>query len=141
MPSEAVVPHAVGHDGFRWHARAFCHSRKAFRDFVFARVLEVQVGEATSVRPEDDAAWTNTLSLVLVPNPSLSASRRKVVELDYAMVGGETVLETREAMLYYALQRLGLSRDGELRPEAQQIALKNIADVRAVIERLAKSYD
>jgi hypothetical protein len=136
-----LSPHGVGHDGFRWHARAFCHSRKAFRDFVFARVLDVQPGETTFVRPEDDLAWTNTLPLVLVPNPGLSASRRKVVELDYAMVGGEAVLETREAMLYYALQRLGLSRDWNVRPEAQQIALKNIADVRAVIERLAKSYD
>ena len=57
------------------------------------------------------------------------------------MVGGEAVLETREAMLYYALQRLGLSRDGDLRPEAQQIALKNVAEVRSVVERLAKSYD
>jgi len=51
------------------------------------------------------------------------------------------VLETREAMLYYALQRLGLSRDEELRPVAQQISLKNKAEVHAVIERLSKSYD
>lgn len=136
-----ISPHGVGHDGFRWHARAFCHARKAFRDFVFARVLEVQSGGPTSVRPEDDEAWTNTLPLVLVPNPGLSASKRKVVELDYAMVGGEAVLETREAMLYYALQRLGLSRNGDLRSEAQQIALKNVAEVRSVVERLAKSYD
>ena len=44
-------------------------------------------------------------------------------------------------MLYYTQQRLGLSRDGKLRPEAQQNALKNVAKVRAVVERLAKSYD
>jgi hypothetical protein len=44
-------------------------------------------------------------------------------------------------MLYYVLQRLGLSRDGELRPEARQIRLKNDAEVKAILEGLAKSYD
>ena len=136
-----LAPHGVGHDGFRWHARAFCHTRKAFRDFVLARVLDVRPSERPAAEPADDQSWTDTVRLVLVPSPGLSASKRKVVELDYAMVGGQAVLETREAMLYYALQRLGLSRDGELRPEAQQVSLKNLAEIRAVVERLAKSYD
>jgi hypothetical protein len=136
-----LSPHGVGHDGFRWHARAYCHTRQAFRDFVLARVLDARPSDRPAADPADDQAWTNTVQLVLVPSTGLSSSKRKVVELDYAMVGGQAVLETREAMLYYALQRLGLSRDGELRPEAQQISLKNMAEVRAVLERLSKSYD
>lgn len=27
-------PHAFGHDGCRWHLRAWCHDREDFRDFV-----------------------------------------------------------------------------------------------------------
>lgn len=57
------------------------------------------------------------------------------------MTEGQVVLETRQAMLYYVLQRLGLSRDGELRPEAQQIQLKNASEVKAILEGLAKNYD
>ena len=72
---------------------------------------------------------------------SLSASKKKVVELDYGMTNGQVILETRQAMLYYVLQRLGLSRDGEVRPEAQQIQLKNASEVKAILEGLAKSYD
>jgi hypothetical protein len=79
--------------------------------------------------------------LVITPNPGLSTSKRKVVELDYGMVGGRVTLECRQAMLYYSLQRLGLSRDGEMRPEAQQIALENADEVREILEGLAKSYD
>lgn len=135
-----ISPHALGHDGFRWHARAYCHARGAFRDFVFARTLDVRDGHPTSIRSEDDAAWQSTVKLVLVPNVGLSASKRKVVELDYAMTESQVVLETRQAMLYYVLQRLGLSRDGELRPEAQQIQLKNASEVKAILEGLAKSY-
>src|SRR6266498_672883 len=37
-----LSPHAIGYDGFRWHARAFCHEHEDFRDFVFARMLKVQ---------------------------------------------------------------------------------------------------
>lgn len=136
-----ISPHALGHDGFRWHARAYCHSRGAFRDFVFARVLEARDGGPTTVRSEDDAAWQSSVKLILVPSAGLSASKRRVVELDYAMTESQVVLETRQAMLYYVLQRLGLSRDGELRPEAQQIQLKNASEVKAILESLAKSYD
>lgn len=136
-----VSPHALGHDGSRWHVRAYCHRRCAFRDFVFARALEVQEAGPTSVTPESDEAWHSTVSLVLVPNPGLGISSRKVVELDYAMTGGQVVLETRKAMLYYVLQRLGLSWDGELRSETQQIKLKNASEVKAILAGLAKSYD
>lgn len=136
-----VSPHALGHDGFRWHVRAFCHARGAFRDFVFARALEVREAGPTTVQSENDVAWHTPVDLILEPNAGLSASKRKVVELDYAMTNGQVTLETRQAMLYYVLQRLGLSRDGEVRPEAQQIQLKNASDVKAILEGLAKSYD
>lgn len=136
-----VSPHALGHDGFRWHLRAFCHARKAFRDFVFARVLEVKPGRDSDVDAASDVAWSTMLPLILIPNPKLSASKRRVVELDYAMVDGRVTLQVRQAMLYYSLQRLGLSRDGELRPEAQQIALENSTEVQQVLEGLAKNYD
>lgn len=136
-----VSPHAIGHDGFRWHARAFCETRRTFRDFVFARVLEVKPGRDSAIDPAADVAWTSTTPLVITPNPGLSTSKRKVVELDYGMEGGRITLECRQAMLYYSLQRLGLSRDGQLRPEAQQIALENAEEVRKILEGLARSYD
>lgn len=136
-----ISPHGLGHDGFRWHVRAFCHNRGAFRDFVFARMLEIRACEAHQQVAQEDTAWYSKVKLILVPSSGLSQSKRKVVELDYAMSGGQVVLETRKAMLYYVLQRLGLSRDGELRPEAQQIQLKNVAEVKAILEGLAKSYD
>jgi hypothetical protein len=95
----------------------------------------------TTVQSEEDVAWHTPVKLVLEPSAGLSASKRRVVELDYAMTNGQVTLQTRQAMLYYVLQRLGLSRDGEVRPEAQQIRLKNASEVKAILEGLAKSYD
>jgi len=136
-----ISPHGLGHDGFRWHVRAFCHSRGAFRDFVFARMLEIRACEDHQKVEQKDIAWHSKVKLVLLPNSGLSQSKRMVVELDYAMSGGQVVLETRQAMLYYVLQRLGLSKDGELRPEAQQIQLKNVDEVKTILEGMAKNYD
>jgi hypothetical protein len=136
-----VSPHALGHDGFRWHVRAFCHVRGAFRDFVFARALEVRDSGSTYIQSDNDSAWNTMASLVLEPRFDLNASKKRVVELDYAMTNGQVILETRQAMLFYVLQRLGLSRDGEVRAEAQQIQLKNASEIKAILEGLAKSYE
>ena len=57
------------------------------------------------------------------------------------MVEDCVTLQLRQAMLYYSLQRLGLSRDGEVRPEAQQIALKDSKKVQQALEGLTKNYD
>ena len=66
----------------------------------------------------------------VVPNRKLSKSKRKVIELDYGMTDGEVEMHCRQAVLYYLLQRLGLNFDSGIKPEAQQIALKNLEEVR-----------
>lgn len=125
-----LSPHAIGHDGFRWHARAFCHERRDFRDFVIARMLEVEVRATSDVEPAADSAWTTMVRLILVPNPHLAEPKRRVIELDYGMSGGQAELECRQAVLYYVMQRLGLNADTGVKPEAQQIALKNLDEVK-----------
>jgi len=54
-PSQRMLaPHGVAFDGFRWHVRAYCDMRHEFRDFVLARMLEVEVVE----EPGTDGAGT-----------------------------------------------------------------------------------
>lgn len=134
-----LSPHAVGHDGFRWHVRAFCHERGDFRDFVIARMLEVEVGESSTVDSTNDAAWTTMVRLILMPNPQLAEPKRRVIELDYGMMNGEAELECRQAVLYYILQRLGLNADVGVKPEAQQISLKNMDEVKRYLARPAST--
>jgi hypothetical protein len=61
--------------------------------------------------------------------------------LDYAKAKGEVIVKSREAMLYNALQRPGLSRDDALRPDVQHIVLKNGDEVKAIFARLLRAYD
>lgn len=127
--ARALTPLALAHDGFRWHARAYCHTRKQFRDFVIARMLEVYGFEPAAASLEDDQEWHTIVPLVLVPHPKLSQAHKRAIELDFGMKDGQAEFQCRQAFLFYALRHLRLDLDGSAKPEAQQIALKNRAAV------------
>lgn len=125
-----IAPHALAYDGFRWHVRAFCDNKMKYLDFVIARVLDIETTMETGSDGYDDVAWHHQLELVLMPNPQLPESNRKVIALDYGMTNGEVKLQCRQALLFYALKRLGLLDVEGARPQDQQIALKNIDELR-----------
>jgi hypothetical protein len=130
----ALSPHALAHDGHRWHVRAFCHLRGSFRDFVIGRILSVE-GAVAAVRDgSEDEAWHDKVRLVLAPHPKLAAAHRRAIALDYGMVDGTLAIECRQAFLSYVLRHLRLDRPG-LAPAEQQIVLKNARE----IERLRRS--
>lgn len=127
--ARTISPHALAFDGFRWHVRAFCHSRQEFRDFVLGRILDV-IGMQPAGRPaSEDEAWNRMLTLVLAPHPELSEGKRRAIELDYGMSNGEVELQCRHALFFYTLRRLGLDSRESRPPEVQQIILKNDADL------------
>lgn len=133
--TRTLSPHALGFDGFRWHARAFCHQRLEFRDFVVARMLSVCPASEAGKDAVQDHAWHQFVTLELGPNPELPAAARAVIELDYGMTDGSVALRCRQALLLYALKRLGLLRDQEAPAHVQQIALLNRADVERFLPR------
>src|SRR5690348_8709075 len=95
-----IAPHAIGSDGFRWHARSYCALDKVFKDFVLSRILGIRGTKSADVDPTADA-----------DGHELSAGQRKIVELDYGMSGGVAEIPVRKALLYYTLRRLGLDTD------------------------------
>jgi hypothetical protein len=134
--SRAISPHAIGYDGFRWHARAYCHEHDSFRDFVFARILKIKRAENSLIDPKQDKAWERSLDLVLAPHPNLTAGQRRAVALDYRMKRGRIVLRTRQALAFYVLRQLGLDQTTSA-PRAQHIVLVN----REEIEPLLNSHE
>ncbi len=130
-----ISPHAVGFDGFRWHVRAYCHERNDFRDFVFARILNVASEEESTADPLNDAAWINILDVVLAPHPELKEGQRRAMELDYGMNDGCVSFQTRQALLFYVLRRLGLDRPAQGTPQSQQIVLVNRDALQPFLEQ------
>lgn len=139
-PSHRTIsPHALAYDGFRWHVRAFCHTRQDFRDFVLGRILEVEDMQPAGAPASDDVSWNTFLTLVLAPNPNLSPGRKHAIELDYGMNNGEVQLTCRQALLFYTLRSLGLDQQVDARAEAQQIVLKNQEEIAPFLTRSTES--
>lgn len=128
LETRGISPHAFGHDGFRWHVRAFCHIDKKFKDFLLSRCLECKVTGSTEVTPDDDRLWQEFINLRLKPNPKLSKAQRRVIASDYQMEDSELTVSVRKALLYYFNKRLRLDVAYALdRPQEAPIVVANKA--------------
>lgn len=104
-------PHALVFDGHRWHVRAYCQTRKEFRDFVLARIISAEILDADIVSSEKDTAWNTFITLVFKPSSDLSDSHRKAIEFDYGMTEGKIEIKCRKALLFYTLKNYNLLKD------------------------------
>lgn len=102
-------PHALGHNGARWHVRAWCETNGDFRDFTLSRISEVEWSRETAELPGRDKDWEHIVTLKLTPDPKLSPEQRKAVERDFAMSNGTLKLKVRKAMEGYLRDRLGIA--------------------------------
>jgi predicted DNA-binding transcriptional regulator YafY len=128
-----ISPHALAFDGFRWHARAFCHIDRVYKDFVLPRILDVGDTAPPEGSDADDFDWRRTVTFNIGPHPQLTAAQRKAIELDYGMKKGRLQIEVRAAFAYYVRKRLGLDQPPEQRrAQDQQIVLLNAAEVDRV---------
>lgn len=134
--ARTLSPHALAHDGFRWHVRAYCHNRRDFRDFVIARILKVEGTAPVGPGPTEDREWNTIVTLLLTPNPQLNQAHRRAIELDYGMKKGKVGLHCRKAMLFYALHHLRLD-ETKATPEARQVVLKNAEQITRIMQRTA----
>lgn len=132
-----ITPHAFGYDGHRWHARAFCHIDRQFKDFLLPRILKTRAEAEPEAGAPDDYVWQEQTNVALKPHPGLTEDQQQVVARDYGMKGAEICVKVRLALLYYFLKRLGLDFSEEKRnPKEQHVVLAN---PKAAKEALARA--
>jgi hypothetical protein len=129
-----ITPHAFGNDGFRWHARAFCHQSERFKDFLLPRILDVRNLEHPGLGRQQDVSWNEFFDIIIAAHPRLTESQKAVISKDYGFIDGLGTLSVRKAMLFYVLKRLGLRIDAELEdPRAQHIIAINAKDAHETV--------
>ncbi|MDO6683746.1 WYL domain-containing protein [Oceanobacter sp. 5_MG-2023] len=106
-PHDRIIsPHTIVSTGFRWHVRAYCHTRQSYRDFILSRIngipLTVDV-VAPSIKEDND--WNEMIAINIIPNTLLSDAHKKLIEKDYGMSDGRLQLNIRKALAHYSLQR------------------------------------
>lgn len=133
--TRVISPKAFGHDGFRWHVRAYCHFESGYRDFVIARILSLGEEQPAPSEPPEDTDWNTSITLVLEPHPGLTDAQRRAIALDYGMERGEVRFECRRALLLYTVRNLGLDKVEGKTPKEQQIVLKNHEEISSLLDR------
>lgn len=98
-----IAPHALGHDGCRWHVRAWCFENGEFRDFVLSRIEAAEWPGDVFTTDAVDEEWARVETVVLQPHSGLNEERRKGIIHDYGMKGGELKVKVRAAMKEYFL--------------------------------------
>lgn len=114
-----IAPHALGHDGYRWHARAWCFENEDYRDFVVSRMESADWPTAKFPPPQPDEQWNTMERVVVRPHGSLSKAQKKAIEYDYGMTRARLEISVRSAMKEYLLAHLRIpvvGDDGKPRP-------------------------
>jgi len=135
-----ISPHALGFDGFRWHSRAWCHTRGGFLDFLLARILEIGETRESEIDPEADISWKREITLRFEPHPDLKGGARRAIELDYGMTDGVAEITTRVCMTYYLERQFGIDAEApKAKGERQQIVLANRDELEAARKEIGDS--
>lgn len=134
-----LTPHALAYDGARWHVRAWCDTRKEFRDFLLARMLTISEGRYHPINAQHDLEWNREVTLRIGPRPELPEHQRHVLELEFGMEGGFLEISLRLRMAYYLERNLLLDKAAaKLPPERAQLTLLNrdeVSELRRRTER------
>jgi predicted DNA-binding transcriptional regulator YafY len=106
LHERVISPHTLVYTGFRWHVRAWCHKRQAFRDFLLSRIDRTPKTSDENAPPADaDSHWHELITLSLIPNLLLTDAQKTLVERDFGMPEGRLQLTVRKALAHYTLQR------------------------------------
>jgi WYL domain len=131
-----ISPHAIAFDGHRWHARAYCHIDRGFKDFLLPRILKTRATALAEASSGDDAVWNEIVTVALKPHPGLSDDQKRVVAQDFGMKGGRLDVKVRLALLYYLLKRLNLDFEEENRSAREQhVVLAEPDEVRRMLKQ------
>jgi WYL domain len=128
-----IAPHSFVKAGNRWHLRAWCEKSQEFRDFVLSRFRGTPdlYKDKTEHTVEKDFAWNTEVTLLLQPDPRLSAEKQAVLESDYQMQNGQLRIISRGCLVQYLLREMQVGTkvlDGT--PEAQQLVCVNLPEIK-----------
>lgn len=127
-----VYPHSLVRAARRWHVRAWCAQRKAFRDFALGRISKGSIDGSPSPAGKDaDQDWNQLARLEVVAHPALPPGQVQVLRDEYLGGAMSRTVEVRRCLLGYIVQDLRLAIDPRRQtPPEFQLMLKNAAEFK-----------
>lgn len=107
-----LYPHAIIRAPRRWHIRAWCETRKDFRDFNFGRIAAVEaVDQPTPAHRDEDKAWNTLVSVDVVAHPALTEQQRAMIADEYFPGAAARKLKMRRCLIGYVIQDLNIATE------------------------------
>jgi predicted DNA-binding transcriptional regulator YafY len=134
--SERIIyPHAFVRAPRRWHVRAWCDQRRAYRDFTLGRIASAECIDAPNDHPQsEDAEWVDFLELVVVAHPNLSTAQQEMIAQEFFPGARAMRLRVRRCLAAYAVQDLRLATDPALHaPPDYQLLVSNAAKLPQLV--------
>lgn len=139
--SRTIAPHSFLFAAGRWYVRAWSREHNDFRDYSLSRIGSATLLGRCEVQADMDLEWHHTMELILVPNSQLDKLKQSAVAAEYDMTDRELRVPSRLSAAFYLINEHNLDVEaGALKPEKQQLVLKNLAEViqtREVVRRLS----
>ncbi|MBB1162682.1 WYL domain-containing protein [Aquariibacter albus] len=129
-----IYPHSLVRAARRWHVRAWCSQRTAFRDFALGRISKGAVeGSPSPATKEVDRDWNEFAKLEVVAHPELPAGQVQLLQDEYLGSSTNRILEVRRCLVGYTVQDLRLATDIRRHsPPEFQLLLKNADEFSSV---------
>lgn len=109
-----IYPHAIIRAPGRWHIRAWCDTRQAFRDFNFGRMTVIEaISQPAPASREADAAWNTFISVDVVAHPALTEPQRAMIADEYFPGASARKLKMRRSLIGYVIQDLNIATNPE----------------------------
>jgi predicted DNA-binding transcriptional regulator YafY len=132
VPHERTIsPHSIVRAGRRWHVRAYCSTKKEFRDYTLGRIVDAEPLEEPAVRREaEDEAWCTPVPVHLIAHPDLTPAQEALIRHEYFNETARRVQTCRGALVSYFIQDIHAAVDVKTQhPPEYQLAVENIKEV------------
>jgi len=110
--TRSVSPNHLVFADDRYHIRAYCHWREAFRDFVLSRISHAKLTDEDWVPSNEDWEWKYSVTLRFRPNPKLPESvREAILQSHQGTEAGCRIIKCKKALSFYIKRKLAETPD------------------------------
>jgi hypothetical protein len=135
-----IAPHSLAFDRQRWHVRAYCYEREAFRDFVLTRIFDVKDIGTSEIPLDADISWNTHITVKIAPHPDLTDDQKKAIEIDYGMQDSTAALTVRAAMLFYLMRAMRWTGKSDRPAIEQQVIVTNRSEVEKAMKQFTPDF-
>jgi hypothetical protein len=126
-----LYPHTIVRLSQRWHVRAWCAQRQAYRDFTLGRMSDPQSHPQPRPHLPDDVDWNLTVDVRIGAHRDLGVDQEKMIRREYFEGSVARRISVRRALVNYLVNDIRAAIDPKRqRPPEFQLERTNADELK-----------